>query len=205
MYHRIIKMGLILCVMLCGAAVRAPAQQQQQSMTPEKRALIKELIDATDATKTAEEMMSAMIAQTEKMSEELMPDTISERGSLTRQEQEEHRQKLKATRARMNKRVKELMTQRIDLTKVLAEVSYSIYDKYFTEGEIKDLIAFYSSPTGKKSIELMPKLFADSMTKTAELITPKLQQIMKEIMDEELKKLDEELKQMETTPRPSGQ
>jgi hypothetical protein len=198
MSHRIIRMGLILCVLLCGVAVRAPAQQQQQSMTPEKRALIKELIDATESQKTAQSMMDAMVAQTEKLSEELLRETISDRGSLTRQEQEEHRQQLKATRTRLNKRVEELMAQRIDLAKVLEEVSYTVYDKYFTEGEIKDLIVFYKSPTGKKSIELMPKLFADSMAKTAELITPKLQQILKEL-------IDEERKHRETTPQSSGQ
>ena len=192
-------MSLILCVLLCGTAVRAPAQQQQQqSMTPEKRALIKELIDVMESHKSAQLMMDAMMAQTEKLSEELMRDTVSDTGSLTRQEQEEHRQQLKETRARLNKRVRELMAQRIDLAKVLEEVSYTIYDKYFTEGEIKDLIVFYRSPTGKKSIELMPKLYADSMAKTAELITPKLQQILKEI-------IDEERKNRETTPKPAGQ
>lgn len=199
MYHRIIRMSLILCVLLCGSVVRATAQQpQQQSMTPEKRALIKELSDATNSRKTAEEMLNAMLAQTEKLSETLMSDTISSRGDMTIQEQEEHRQKQKATRARINARVKELMAQRIDLTKVLEEVSYTIYDRYFTEGEIKDLIVFYRSPAGKKYIELMPKLVADSMAKTAELITPKLQQILKEIVDEELKN-------METVPEPAGQ
>jgi hypothetical protein len=192
-------MSLILCVLLCGAAVRAPAQQQeQQSMTPEKRALIKELIDAIESRKTAQSMMDAMVAQTEKLSEELMRANISDRGNLTREEQEEHRQKVKETRARLNKRVRELMAQRIDLAKVLEEVSYTIYDKYFTEGEIKDLIVFYRSTTGKKYIGLMPNLVADSMAKTAELITPKLQQIFKDMMDEERKN-------METTPKPSGQ
>lgn len=38
-----------------------------------------------------------------------------------------------------------------------------IYEKYFTHEEILEIIAFHESPIGKKSIEVMPQLMAESM------------------------------------------
>ncbi|HZH63293.1 MAG TPA: DUF2059 domain-containing protein [Flavisolibacter sp.] len=37
-----------------------------------------------------------------------------------------------------------------------------IYDKYYTEVEINELVAFYNTPVGKKSIEVIPALYKDS-------------------------------------------
>lgn len=39
-----------------------------------------------------------------------------------------------------------------------------IYDKYYTESDIDQLIAFYNTPIGKKSIELMPVIMQESMS-----------------------------------------
>ena len=58
-----------------------------------------------------------------------------------------------------------------------------IYDKYYTESDIDELIAFYKTPIGKKSIELMPVIMQESMAvgqewgkKIAEKITKKLKE-----------------------------
>ncbi len=44
------------------------------------------------------------------------------------------------------------------------EMIIPIYDKHFTHEEIKQLIAFYESPIGKKMIKVQPQLMMDSMT-----------------------------------------
>ncbi|MGM8362547.1 DUF2059 domain-containing protein [Flavobacterium sp. ARAG 55.4] len=38
-----------------------------------------------------------------------------------------------------------------------------IYDKYYTENDIDQLIAFYNSPIGKKMIATMPQVMQESM------------------------------------------
>ena len=38
-----------------------------------------------------------------------------------------------------------------------------IYDKYYTESDIDQLIAFYNSPIGKKMISTMPQVMQESM------------------------------------------
>ena len=41
-----------------------------------------------------------------------------------------------------------------------------VYDKYFTEEELKELIAFYKGTTGRKLIKVMPSIMEDSMKAT---------------------------------------
>lgn len=39
-----------------------------------------------------------------------------------------------------------------------------IYDKHFTEEDIKGMIAFYETPAGKKMVEKLPMIMQESMT-----------------------------------------
>jgi len=45
-----------------------------------------------------------------------------------------------------------------------------IYQKHFTEREIDDLVAFYSSPTGQKMVKEMPAISAEAMQSSQEII-----------------------------------
>ena len=44
----------------------------------------------------------------------------------------------------------------------LLDLIVPIYDKYLSDKEIKDLTRFYQTPLGRKTIEIMPKLLAES-------------------------------------------
>jgi hypothetical protein len=45
----------------------------------------------------------------------------------------------------------------------LIDLVVPIYDRQLTDGEIRDLIKFYQTPTGKKLVRVMPQLTQDSM------------------------------------------
>ena len=64
------------------------------------------------------------------------------------------------------------------------EMIIPIYDKHFTHEEIKQLIAFYESPIGKKMIKVQPQLMMDSMT-AGEEWGKKLIKTVKEKLHEE--------------------
>ena len=44
----------------------------------------------------------------------------------------------------------------------LTELIIGLYHKHFTGDEIKEMIRFYSTPLGKKTIEVMPVLMTES-------------------------------------------
>ncbi|MBS1960424.1 MAG: DUF2059 domain-containing protein [Bdellovibrionales bacterium] len=46
-----------------------------------------------------------------------------------------------------------------------------IYAKHYTNQELADLLAFYSTPTGKKSLEIMPVVMQESMKVGQDAVT----------------------------------
>lgn len=60
----------------------------------------------------------------------------------------------------------------------------SIYDRYFTESEIKDFIAFYKTPSGQKLTESQPAIQKDLTTIMIQKYIPEIQRITKEKIEE---------------------
>jgi len=48
-------------------------------------------------------------------------------------------------------------------TELLRSMYIPLYNKHFTANEIKEMIVFYSSPLGQKTIRIMPALFQDGL------------------------------------------
>ena len=59
-----------------------------------------------------------------------------------------------------------------------------IYDKYFTEKEIKDFIVFYKSPSGQKYLSLSPEIMKEFMGTMMQKYMPEMQKAMKAKMEE---------------------
>jgi hypothetical protein len=60
----------------------------------------------------------------------------------------------------------------------------SIYDRYFSDEEIKNLIKFYKSPTGQKMINTMPDIQKDIMTIMMNKHIPEFQEKIQQKMEE---------------------
>jgi hypothetical protein len=73
------------------------------------------------------------------------------------------------------------LARKIDFAGLMREAQIRIYAKYFTEAEIVDLNAFYATPTGRKSMEVMPQLMREGMEAGAEFLGPKIQEVMAEV------------------------
>ena len=59
----------------------------------------------------------------------------------------------------------------------LDEALVALYTDAFTEAELKELLAFYQTPVGRKVLEQMPQLMAHS----AQLTQARLQQVVPEV------------------------
>jgi uncharacterized protein len=44
---------------------------------------------------------------------------------------------------------------------MLKSLAVPVYDKYFTDDEVKQLTAYYSTPLGKKTLSVMPKVLSE--------------------------------------------
>lgn len=65
--------------------------------------------------------------------------------------------------------------------KILNEDVVALYDKFYTENEIKDIIVFYKSPTGKKLIEKMPEMEKEIMGIVMQKFMPEMKKNIQEM------------------------
>lgn len=122
-----------------------------------------ELVSLLNSEPQAEQLQAQMQAQ-------MIPLIIRGAGEHA-QELAQHRDVLEAWFARY-----------LSWPAMSAEVA-AIYRKHFTEAELKELIAFYQSPVGKKSLDTMPAIFQESSLvgkSLAERNMPALQTMLNE-------------------------
>lgn len=159
-----------------------PVKPTAPIISQEKRALIKELLEITESTKNAEQIMDSMVrSELPKLVSAVLknaPTLDSDRPEIQKQ--------FSDIVSRMAVKYRDRVVKKIDVNQLIEQVSYPIYDKYFTESELRDIIGFYKSSTGKKAISLMPQIFNDSFQRTNEILMPQMSRIMTEIITEEL-------------------
>jgi hypothetical protein len=194
------KLLACLIVMSVSTVIGVKAQDApanvNQNVSPEKVALIKELIEVSHAKQTVEAMLKAQSEQMEERFPEIIWEGVSgmeELKTLTPAQKEELRLRVFSNSARTGRRMYELLMQKIDFDKLLEDISVPLYDKYFTEAELRDLVSFHQSPTGKKVIEVMPNLVVESMTRTADIIAPRIGEMMKQLQQEETQLMTKEI------------
>lgn len=68
-------------------------------------------------------------------------------------------------------RVKDLFNEEEIIAKLIP-----VYNRYYTEEEIRGLVEFYNSPVGKKTLEVTPALVRDVVKATFEYFQAKLKQ-----------------------------
>jgi hypothetical protein len=68
------------------------------------------------------------------------------------------------------------------------------YQKHFTKGNIEDLIAFYSTPTGQKVLREMPAIMADAMQSMMPIMRRYVEKMQNRVQDETAQMLRESKK-----------
>ncbi|MEA4839547.1 MAG: DUF2059 domain-containing protein [Bacteroidales bacterium] len=71
--------------------------------------------------------------------------------------------------------------------KLIDEDMVVLYDKYFTQNEIKDFITFYKSPSGQKFIKVTPDIQKDLMMVMMQKYIPEMQKAVKDRIEEKMK------------------
>jgi hypothetical protein len=188
MSKRTFALALCLAASPLFAAGRARAQE---GVSPEKAALIKELIELTNARANARTVMESVVASVRKDRERVFELTVNELGAdLPASDREELIRKDREDSGRVNERVMALFREKIDFDKVVVDVSYVVYDRHYTVEELRDLAAFYKTPTGQKSIKVMPVFFSDSMEETGKRLTPQLEALVRQMAEEERRRVE---------------
>jgi uncharacterized protein len=172
-------------------ATALPAYAQSDP-TPEKKALIKELLGLMNAGYNSEAVAKQFMEQLQAPVAILISNET--RGWIQAQklapaEQKRLEAEVAETVQRILTRVRAEFPKRVNYRELAEKVIPEFYDKYFTEAEVKDLIAFYKTSTGQKLIRLAPLTSAEMFPRLEKLIGPELTQLINESVDDELMRL----------------
>lgn len=165
----------------------------QQPISPEKQALIQEFQEVTGMRKSANEMIDLMLTFQEKESPKMLSSLVEQDRNLTPAQKQELRQVTAESAERVSKNVREFLVQRMNIGQMIEEISFPIFDKNFTESELRDIIAFYRTPTGQKMITIAPKMMMEAMMAFSEKFMPKFQEFIKETTEAELARMKQKL------------
>ncbi len=181
MLKPIIKLAGVTLLIACTWAESASAQTAPSP----KRALIKELLELTRAGDSANDSLRQSLAQMEADLPKLLFTLFQDSGL----QGDALKQRTNDTALRIIKRYQERVPKVLDMKQITEQISYSLYDKFYTEAELKDVIAFYKTSTGQKMIVTMPKLMSESSRMSNQLVLPKVMNLIQEIVKEEIGKL----------------
>jgi hypothetical protein len=176
--------ALLLCC-LPFAASASPALAQDE-IPESKRRVILELVEIFNQQTSVEQIVDTTLAQMETIFPQMMSSAADRRTDLSQKEKEALREEAVEGYARFSARYRERVSKEVNFRKFQEEVSVPLYDKFFTEQELRDLIAFYRTPTGRKSLQVMPELLAESMQQAAAILGPQISRIVDEVIQEEL-------------------
>lgn len=129
---------LLAACMACAGLQTAAAD----AMTAQKKADIEKLLDMTGALKMGRQFANALSPQMMQI--------------------------VKSAHPEIPQKVIDIIPQEIagvfkDHEGEMKTMLVELYGKYFSDPEIKQMIAFYATPVGQKSIQAMPSLMRESM------------------------------------------
>ncbi len=133
---------LLLAFALTASAAPASAQQQQRTPSPAAIAIARDIIIAKGADHVYGSLVPGMIERA--------------KGALLQTNPTIGRD--------LNEVAARLVTEYTPRTAEYMNEAAKVYASYFTDQELKDILAFCKSPAGKKMIELEPGIFQASMT-----------------------------------------
>ncbi|MEA5520101.1 DUF2059 domain-containing protein [Limnoraphis robusta] len=167
-----------------------PGVRVAQQIPEEKRKLIEEFLELTGGEKTFQQVSQGMLSQMEQQFTAMLGSDLVGSSQLSPQERQQVAANMNREMSRIAQKYNQLFLERIDYQKIVEEVYYPLYDKYFTNDDLRVLIDFYKSPTGRRTIEIMPQLLQESVQRTAQVIAPTVTSIIQEIITEELKRIN---------------
>ncbi|NVE00479.1 DUF2059 domain-containing protein [Massilia sp. BJB1822] len=172
-------MKKIVASLLATLAIAAgqPAAAQDAAVSPEQKAAIQELLDVMDyravMTAAMRQMGQALPTMMRANAEQAILsnpklDEAGRKAALARMEQE---------LPQMADTMQEVMLSPALMDDIIAE-TLPLYARHYTADEMRQIAAFYRTPVGKKTLQVMPQLMGEAMEMSQRVIAPHFQLIM---------------------------
>lgn len=140
----------------------------------EKKRLIAELIEVIDAKRLTQASFEVLLGNLQRV-------------SMAEVEDEAQKERMRKENERMNAFRDRLYT-RIDYAKLTDEVYAPMFDKSFTNAELKDLIVFFKTRTGQKLVAMLPEFGVGGLMQGNAILQQAVQATSEEMEKEENEK-----------------
>ncbi len=146
-------------------------------VTPEARAAIKELFDVMSTKENLGKTFAAMSQTLAPQMAQAMNQQIEANATLTPELKAKVRSGMNEPFSNAVKDAQGIVTSP-KLVDETIEKMYPIYAKYYTVAEIKQLVAFYKSPIGAKTLTAMPAAINESLQAGVQAFQPRVAALM---------------------------
>lgn len=94
---------------------------------------------------------------------------------------------------RRSDRFSQLVTEDLHLDQAIEQAFIPMFDQNFTIQELQEMLAYYKSPIGQKSLDLLPTMSMEAAMKLNAQLMPKLKEISAKIDAEERQAIESTL------------
>ncbi len=162
---------ILIAITLCFALGLTSLAQQRSADSPATREDVEKYLDVMHSR----DMMHQMAESMSKSMQQMVHDQFAKEKDKLPPDFE----------AQMNKMMDDIMkAMPFD---DMFEAMVPVYQKHFTKGELDDLTAFYSSPTGQKVLREMPAIVGEAMQSMMPILNRQMdamnQRLQKEIAE----------------------
>ncbi len=153
----------------------------QDAPTPEKKALIKQLLGLMNAANNSEAITNQLMERLPEPLTGLVSNMLREwiqSLELAPAERKRMDAEVPESAQRIANRIRADLPKRIRFGELAEKVGLEIYDNHFTEAEVKDMIAFYKTSTAQKFVRLAPQLTTEMLQSIQKSMDPELDQLI---------------------------
>lgn len=163
-----------------------PAEQPStgQPSSETKRALTRQLLEMTGGRQQYQQMQQLFIVQMQQQIP-VMIDQMVDNERLSPEQQQAMKQNLNANLNALITEFGAALQTEVTYDEMLERVYYPVYDQYFTEADLRGLIAFYRTPVGEKLLTVSPQLMQTSMQLSNQVFMPRMMQILDRLMQQQ--------------------
>ena len=176
-----LTLTLRIALVLLGSALVLFGSEARAEISESKRLLIRELLQLSGGGQGADEVAQMFLAQIGYVYGSMVEEVVASESDLSAEEKQSLREHL-ADFDRFATAFSTRFKERIDLDAVLEAIYVPLYDKYFAEAELREIVAFYRTPAGRKMIAVLPSLMQEGLESTVTLVQPKVMALVGEIL-----------------------
>lgn len=178
--------GVAHCVASLALALHAAASRAQDA--PSKADAIRELLAIAGVAGVSEQMLEQQslveLMRIRPLYASMIELAVSEQTDLREPQREQLRERLADFEA-FAARFRSLFVERVNFSQIIESAYAPLYERYFSEQELAQMLAFYRTPVGRKSIEVMPSLLAEAARSIDEALRPLSVALVQQIVAEQ--------------------